>query len=37
MSEKSELRLFFIDTALFEDGAVVRGGLLVSDIDTKPL
>ncbi len=36
MTQPSDVKLFFVDTATFEDGATIRGGLLVSDIETKP-
>jgi hypothetical protein len=36
MTEQSDLRLVFLDTALFEDGAAIRGGALITDIETKP-
>ena len=36
MTDQSDLRLVFLDTALFEDGAAVRGGALITDIETKP-
>lgn len=36
MTDQSDLRLVFLDTALFEDGAAIRGGVLITDIETKP-
>jgi hypothetical protein len=36
MSEQSNLRLVFLDAAMFEDGAAIRGGVLITDIETKP-
>jgi hypothetical protein len=36
MPEQSDLRLLFLDTALFEDGAMIRGGSLITDGETKP-
>lgn len=36
MSEQSTTKLMFLDVALFEDGAAIRGGVLVTDLDTKP-
>jgi hypothetical protein len=36
MSEQSELKLLFLDTALFEDGASIRGGVLITDTETRP-
>lgn len=36
MSEQSDTRLFFLDVALFENGAVIRGGALITDLETKP-
>ena len=36
MAEQFDLRLVFLDVALFEDGAAIRGGVLVTDIETKP-
>jgi len=36
MSEQSGLRLLFLDTALFDDGATIRGGALITDIETRP-
>jgi hypothetical protein len=36
MTDQPELRLVFLDTHLFEDGSVLRGGALITDIETKP-
>jgi len=36
MNEQSDLRLVFLDAAMFEDGAAIRGGVLITDIETKP-
>jgi hypothetical protein len=36
MAEQSSTKLVFLDTALFEDGAAIRGGVLVTDLETKP-
>src|SRR5687768_17185530 len=35
MSETQEIRLAFIDVAVFSDGSI-RGGILTTDIDTRP-
>jgi len=36
MDEQPETRLVFLDIELFEDGAAVRGGALITDIETRP-
>jgi hypothetical protein len=36
MNEQSDLRLVFLDAAVFEDGTAIRGGALITDIETKP-
>ena len=35
MSETQEIRLAFIDVAIFSDGSI-RGGILTTDIETRP-
>lgn len=35
MSDSPELRLAFIDVAVFSDGSI-RGGILTTDIETRP-
>lgn len=35
MSETQEIRLAFIDVAVFSDGSI-RGGILTTDIETRP-
>lgn len=35
MAETQEIRLAFIDVALFRDGSI-RGGILTTDIETRP-
>ncbi len=36
MAEQSDLRIAFLDTASFENGAATRGGVLVTDIESRP-
>lgn len=36
MSETDNLRLAFFDIELFENGAAIRGAMLITDIETKP-
>jgi hypothetical protein len=36
MPEQPDMRLLFLDTALFEEGNVIRGGTLITDLETKP-
>jgi len=36
MTDHPDLRLAFLDTALLENGAAVRGGVLITDIETRP-
>ncbi len=36
MAEQGSLRLAFLDTSLFEDGAVIRGAALITDPETRP-
>src|SRR3990172_13235474 len=31
-----EQRLFFIDTELFDNGTAIRGGVIITDGETKP-
>ena len=31
-----EQRLFFVDTELFENGEAIRGGVIITDFETKP-
>lgn len=37
MAEQNELKLAFLDSSVFDDGAVIRGGALVTDAQTRPL
>lgn len=36
MTEQTDVKLLFLDTALFDDGVAIRGGALITDADTKP-
>ncbi|MBU1748724.1 MAG: hypothetical protein KKA73_13635 [Chloroflexi bacterium] len=36
MTDQPDLRFVFLDVALFEEGAAMRGGALITDIETKP-
>ena len=36
MPDQIDLKLLFLDTAFFEDGAIIRGGTLITDIETRP-
>ena len=37
MSTQDDVRLMFISTKDFADGEAIRGGMLVTDAQTKPL
>lgn len=37
MSEQNDLKLAYLDTAVFDEGTVIRGAALVTDADTRPL
>jgi hypothetical protein len=37
VAEQTDLKLAFLDTSVFDDGAVIRGAALVTDSETRPL